>query len=287
MVSAAVSTVTLSKALGSPMYELDHDAGRQTGVPSEPQTIDLLDVPAKAASRGFYSFDLSVYHLPSIERGYLADLRAAFEEAKVELFQLLIDTGDVDSADPDARAAGVAHIKRWMDIAVELGARGVRYVPGDGEPRPETIRASGEAFRELADYAAERGLRPATENYRRFNLKAGDLLGVLEHCERDYGIIADFGNARGLDKYETLEAIMPRATSIHAWAEVDEKGDLISEDFQRCLTIARDNGFDGPIMLQSGYPVDVFQRTRDVWTRVDEMRDEVRSVFGDALLEGA
>lgn len=287
MVSAAVSTVTLTKALGSPMYELDSDTGQQTGVPSEPPSIDLLDVPAKAAAHGFHSFDLSVYHLPSIERGYLFDLRSAFEDAGVELFQLLIDTGDVDSADPDEQETGIAHIKGWMEIAVELGARGVRYVPGDGEPTPETIRASGEAFRELFDFAVDLGLKPATENYRRFNLKGADLLGVLQHAERDYGVIADFGNARGPDKYETLEAIMPRATSIHAWAEVDEKGDLISEDFQRCLTIARDNGFDGPIMLQSGYPVDVFQRTREVWTRVDEMREELRAVFGDALQEGA
>ena len=287
MVSAAVSTVTLMKALGKPMYEFDAATGQQAGEPVETATIDLLDVPAKAASRGFHSFDLSVYHLPSIERGYLADLRAAFEEATVELFQLLIDTGDVDSTDPDARDAGITHIKFWMDVAVELGATGVRYVPGDGEPMPETIRASGEAFRELADYAVACGLRPATENYRNFNMKSGDLLGVLEHAERDYGVIADFGNARGPDKYETLEAIMPLATSIHAWAEVDDNGDLISDDFRRCLTIARDNGFDGPIMLQYGYPVDVFENTREVWTRADEMRDEVRAVFGEALQEGA
>lgn len=287
MVRAAVSTVTLAKALGKPMYELDAGSGQQTGAPVEPATIDLLDIPAAAAARDFHSFDLSVYHLPSIERGYLADLRAAFAEANIELFQLLIDTGEVSNVDADVRNAGIAHIKFWMEIAVELGARGVRYVPGDGEPNPETIRASGEAFRELFDFAANLGLKPATENYRHFNMKAHDLLGVLEYCERDYGVIADFGNARGPDKFETLEKIMPRATSIHAWAEVDEKGDLISEDFQRCLTIARDNGFDGPIMLQSGYPVDVFETTREVWARVDEMRDEVRAVFGDELTNGA
>ncbi|MCY4063999.1 MAG: sugar phosphate isomerase/epimerase [Chloroflexi bacterium] len=287
MVSAAVSTVTLMKALGKPMYELDAARGQQTGAPVEPATIDLLDVPAKAAAHGFHEFDLSVYHLPSIERGYLADLRAAFEDAGVELFQLLIDTGDVDSADAGERNAGIAHIKRWMEIAVVLGARGVRYVPGDGEPTPETIRSSGEAFRELFDFATDLGLKPATENYRHFNLSAGNLLGVLEHSERDYGVIADFGNARGPNKYETLEAIMPRATSIHAWAEVDDKGNLISEDFRRCLTIARDNGFDGPIMLQYGYPVDVFENTREVWARASEMREEVRAVFGDAVSNGA
>ena len=231
MVCTAVSTVTLAKALGSPRYLLDADAGKQVGTVAQPPAIDLLDVPAAAAARGFHSFDLSVYHLPSIERGYLADLRSAFEAAKVELFQLLIDTGDVDSPDSDERGAGIAHIKRWMEIAVELGASGVRYVPGDSEATPATIRASAEAFRELADYAVECGLRPATENFRRFNLKADDLLAVLEGSERDYGVVADFGNARGPDKYETLEKIMPRATSIHAWAEVDENGDLNQRRF--------------------------------------------------------
>ena len=287
MVTAAVSTVTLAKALGSPLYEMDADTGQQVGSPAEPATIDLLDVPAAAASRGFHSFDLSVYHLPSIERSYLEDLRAAFKEAQVELFQLLIDTGEVASPDPDERVAGIKHIKRWMDIACALGATGVRYVPGDSEPTPESIRFSAEAFRDLADYAVECGLRPATENYRHFNMKADDLLAVVEQSAREYGLVADFGNARGPDKVETLEKLMPYATSIHAWAEVDENGDLISEDFQRCLTMARDNAFDGPIMLQSGYPVDVFQRTREVWTRVDEMRDEVRAVFADDLEEGA
>lgn len=287
MLSAAISTVTLAKALGNPRYYLDAVAGEQVGGGTEPPAIDLLDVPVAAAARGFRSFDLSVYHLPRIEREYLAELRSAFEDADVELFQLLIDTGDVDSTDAAEQRAGIGHIKGWMDIAVELGASGVRYVPGDKEATAETIRASAEAFRELADYAVECGLKPATENFRRFNLKADDLLAVLDRSERDYGLVADFGNARGPDKYETLEKIMPRATSIHAWAEVDEKGDLISEDFQRCLTMARDAGFDGPIMLQSGYPVDVFQRTRQVWTRVDEMRDEVRIVFGDAIQQGA
>ena len=287
MVSAAVSTVTLMKALGKPMYELDPATGQQAGEPVEPVNIDLLDVPATAASHDFYSFDLSNYHLPNVERTYLHELRAAFAEANVELFQLLIDTGDVDSVDPDERNAGIAHIKFWMEIAVVLGARGVRYVPGDGEPTPETIRTSGQAFRDLFDFAVGLGLKPATENYRNFNMKADDLLGVLEVSERDYGVIADFGNARGPKKYETLEAIMPCATSIHAWVEVDENGDLISEDFRRCLTIARDKGFDGPIMLQYGYPVDVFENTREVWARASEMREEVRAVFGDALSNGA
>ena len=54
----------------------------RSGLLSETPAIDLLDVPAASAARGFHSFDLSVYHLPSIDSSYLAELRAAFADAK-------------------------------------------------------------------------------------------------------------------------------------------------------------------------------------------------------------
>ena len=65
--------------------------------------LDLLDFPAKVAALGIHCVDLCIQHIPNIEPGYLAELRAAFESADVELYQLLIDLGEVASADP-ARA---------------------------------------------------------------------------------------------------------------------------------------------------------------------------------------
>ena len=163
-------------------------------------TLALLDVPATVAAHGIHTLDLCNQHIPSIETGYLAELRGAFTSAGVEPFQVLIDLGDVPSPDPQVSAAGMAMVKRWIELACELSAGDVRYVPGSNEPSPETMRLASEAFRELADYAVQYGIKPVTKNYKSMNQRAGTLLEIIERADREYGLIADFGNARVPDK---------------------------------------------------------------------------------------
>ena len=294
MVRVALSTASLhlEEALGHPWYELESD-GRSVvkavhpfiSAEAEiaPPTLELLEVPAEIAAHGLNTLDLCIQHIPSIDDSYLEELRFALKEAKVELFQLLIDLGDVTSPDSDERSAGIRITKRWMEIASELGAAGVRYVPGDSEPSPETIRLSAEAFRQLADYAVECGLKPATENYKTMTNKADDLLRILDLSDREYGVIADFGNARGPDKFDTLARLVPHATSIHAWGECEDDGTLNADDFRQCLNMVRDSGFAGPIMFLGAHPNEMYKRTRDLWGGIDELRQEVWAVFGENL----
>lgn len=288
MVRAGLSSFSLHlpDALGDPWFELDAGGKGVSGSWRGTPTLDLLDFPAEVAAHGINCVDLCIQHIPDIAPGYLADLRAAFESADVELYQLLIDLGEVASSDPDERSASIALTKRWMEIGAELGSTGVRYVPGDSKPTPETIRKSGEAFRELYDYCVECGLEPATENYKFFNNEADDLLQVLDIAERDYGLVADFGNANGPDKYDILEKLIPRATAIHQWVAIDDDGALNVEDSQRCLSMARDSGFDGPVMLLGGHPYQLYRETRAMWDAVDELRGEVQSVFEAAFHGG-
>ena len=80
-----------------------------------------------------------------------------------------------------------------------------------------------------------------------------------------------------------LEKLMPRATAIHQWVMVDEAGAINLDDSKRCLNMARDNGFDGPVMLLGGQPYDVYRGSRDLGEAVDELRGQVRAVFGADL----
>lgn len=282
MVRIALSTasVHLAEALGRPRYELAGEGKHVVKVAGEPSpTLDLIDVPATLAAHNIHTLDLCIQHIPTIEAGYLAELRDAFADAGVELFQLLIDLGDVSSPDPQVRDADMAMAKRWIEIAREVGAIGVRYVPGDSEPSPGTMQLAGKAFHELADYAIQCGIKPATENYKTMNQRAATLLEILDYSDLEYGLIADFGNARGPDKFDTLAQLLPRATSIHAWAEYDEAGTLNREEFRHCLTMARDSGFDGPIMLLGGLPAAIYKAKRDFWGGIDELRQEVSTLF--------
>ncbi len=283
MVRAGLSSFSLHlpDALGDPWFELDADGKSVSGTWHGTPTLDLLDFPAEVAAHGIHCVDLCIQHIPNIAPGYLAELRAAFQSANVELYQLLIDLGDIASRDRAEREASIALTKRWIEIAAELGASGVRYVPGDSKPQLETLPPISKAFRELYDHCVAYGVEPATENYKAFNKSAADLLLVLDLAERDYGVVADFGNARGPNKYATLAKLLPRASAIHQWVAIDADGNLDVADAQRCLNMARASGFDGPVMLLGGHPYQLYRDTRATSEAVAELRDQVRSVFVD------
>ena len=289
---AAVSSVTINRLLGFETFLFDDessnmvkapaiDSTRPDGWATKAPSHTLLELPAEIAAQGYDCYDLSMLHLPSIDRAYLAEARAAFEDAGVEIFQLLIDTGEVGSPDAQESSAGIEHTRFFIEVAAELGASGVRYVPGDSNPTPETMQATAAAFRELFDFAAERGLKPATENYRVFTNEADNLLQLVELSERDYGWIADSGNPKEWGDQKTFAKLLPGATSMHAWAPSTEDGRADMVEFRRCMTMARDAGFDGPIMLHGAYAMDNFAWAPDLWSGVEEFRAEVQAVFGE------
>lgn len=292
MVRPALSSVSVRKLEGWVTYLWDAEKAKQVPAPALDSTRpeawetatpshSLLELPAEMAAHGYDCYDLSMLNLPSVDRGYLAEVRAAFDDANVEIFQLLIDTGEVGSPDPGESSDGIDHTKFWIEIAAELGATGVRYVPGDSPATPENMGATAAAFRELYDFAQSYGLKVATENYRVFTTDADSLLQLVELSERDYGWIADTGNPKGPDKYDGLEKLFNGATSMHAWWLPKEDGNPDYEEFRRCLTMARDKGFDGPVMLHGVYGMYNFEWAPDLWAGIDAMRDEVLSVFGD------
>ena len=124
---AAVSTVTINRLLGFETYLPTPDNSKMIKAPAIDSTRpdgwetrapshSLLELPAEVAAQGYDCFDLSMLHLPSVERAYLADVRAAFEDAGVEIFQLLIDTGEIGSPDA-ARKQRRHHPHQVLDRA--------------------------------------------------------------------------------------------------------------------------------------------------------------------------
>ncbi|MYE79126.1 MAG: sugar phosphate isomerase/epimerase, partial [Chloroflexi bacterium] len=134
MIELAISSWTVHGALGAPWYEPDADGRMVNRAESQPAELSLLDLPAFIADEGIKLLEICNFHLPSLEDSYLARLRANIEAAGVTLVNLLVDTGNLSAADnaiwrPDIEAA-----KRWQDIAVKLGARGVRLDCGTDAP---------------------------------------------------------------------------------------------------------------------------------------------------------
>ncbi|MEZ4863373.1 MAG: TIM barrel protein [Caldilineaceae bacterium] len=242
----AVSTWSLHRTLGRlPSYGPEAN-GAAPSRAAAPTALPLLELPARLAAFGIHKVEICHFHLPSRELPYLHQLRNALEDAQVTLWQFLIDAGDITH--PEYAERDLAWIEGWIDVAVTLGATRARVSAGKSAPSRAALAASHAGLQRLADYAEKRGIRLMTENWQNLLIKPEYVFSVLDGLDQ-IGLLADFGNWSGPEKYDDLAAILPRAESTHAKAHFSAPGVMDQADYQRCLELCKEASFTGPYSL--------------------------------------
>jgi sugar phosphate isomerase/epimerase len=272
MPETSISTWSLHRGLG-PIYRAAADGSGRL----EPNggfgagDWPLLEVPAQLAERGIHSMEICHFHFPSVDAGYIAELRRALEFAGVQLFSVLIDGGDITHPEAAHREADLNWIRGWIGVAARCGARNVRVIAGDVPPDAEgrAVRLSASGLRQLSAYARDRGVRVMTENWHALTMSPKDLLALLDRLEGEVGLCVDFGNYKGPRKYDDLAAIMPRADSIHAKAHFPADRQMDRADFVQCLNLSRAAQFSGPYTM-------IFDGPGDEWRSLAMIQEEIR-----------
>jgi sugar phosphate isomerase/epimerase len=254
MPTLAVSSWSIRHSLG-PMYP-GLALTRGTEPPAEtfgPGTFALLDFPDAARAAGIGLLDICHFHFPCTDDAYLQTLTGRLTAADVQVLTLLIDEGDISAADPAIRERDLAQIREWVDVAARIGARAVRVVAGESsaDACAGAIRRSAEGLAALAKYAGARSVDVLTENWKALTMAPDNVLTILDAAGGTVGLCADFGNYRGPEKYDALQTILPRATTIHAHATAAwvEPGAADQGDLRRCLDLARAAAFTGAYVL--------------------------------------
>ncbi len=288
----STSSWSLHRSLGKPAVATPDSPPAAGPVPGA--QLSLLELPGRLAAAGIGTLEICHFHFPSTDAGYLAELKAAAQDAGVEIFSVLIDAGDITASDLDALARDLAWIRGWLDVAAAIGASHSRVIAGyasvardgfveqnGGDLRTHPIiRQSAANLRSLAAYGAVQGVQVITENFRSTAERADQILAILELCDGAVGTCADFGNfpstrsgqGKGPGKYDELAAIAPKSTSAHAKALYDGQGHPDQAEMERCLDVMAAAGFDGPISLIFDTP---FHRGEDEWDNLAVLREIV------------
>ncbi len=243
----SVSTWSLHRALGRPKIYGPEADGPQSAIPTSKPAFTLLELPARIAAAGIHTLEICHFHLPSCDPAYLHQLRSAIEAAGVELWELLIDAGDVTDAEHAAR--DITWIEGWLDVAGALGASRARVIAGKAEPSSAALTVSQNALSRLAKYAQGRGVRLMTENFYNLTSTPEAVLTLLDSLHGEVGLLADFGNWKGPQKYADLAQIFPRAEACHAKCHFTAPGQLERDDYIHCLELTRAADFAGPYTL--------------------------------------
>jgi hypothetical protein len=243
----SVSTWSLHRVIGAPQI-YGADCGH--AIPTETHgkgALSLLELPSHIAAFGIHTLELCHFHLPSLDKGYLTELRSALQAAHVDLFSLLIDEGDFTH--PDNSARDLAWVGSWLDVASHLGAKRARVIAGKAAPSQATLEMSVRGLRHLSAHAEDLGLRLMTENWYGLLSSPLSVHALFEKLEGKVGLCFDFGNWRGPDKYTHLQAIASYAESCHTKAFFASPYEMDKDDYVRCLDITRSAGFSGPYTL--------------------------------------
>lgn len=197
-------------------------------------------------------------HFPETSHQYLAGVKKLCAENFLTV-AMLSACGNFTMADDDERAAQVREMKKWIDIAVFMGAPCVRFFIGSpaeitegGAERSAKVIA---AVREFCDYAGERGIFMALENHGACT--ADFILKLLSDVDHPwFKLNLDIGNfppagAPGEEAYRSIERCLPFAVIMHGkFYKTDANGAATDYDWERILTMVEAAGFNGFISVE-------------------------------------
>ena len=198
--------------------------------------------------------DLNSGVLASYEPEYLERVSSAADKAGCVLTNLKINRTDIDigHADRAIRAKALAEVKCGIDGADRLGLRWARPLPRKERPDMEAFVA---AYRELADYAAKRGVQMLVENYGWMDSDPDAAAKLIQAVGRNIAACPDTGNWSDKEvRYAGLAKMFPLAVSCDFKAgKLGPEGEHTPWDLKKCFTIGWDAGFRGPWCLEHAH----------------------------------
>ncbi len=231
----------------------------------------LLELIALLPGHQIGTLEICHFHLPSTEPSYLETLKQSLQSAGVELFSILLDTGNIASSDPAQIAADDLLIRHWIGVAATLGAQRIRIDAGLEPPSVEVIAQSARRLQGFARIAVLSGVQVSTENWHITSQNPEALLEILERCAGTVGLCADTGNAEASsDKYQTLALLLPKASSVHFKPRYTPSGEIDMDDLEHCVRLIKEGNFDGVLTL-------IFDQKQNEWQGIARLREALQT----------
>jgi sugar phosphate isomerase/epimerase len=182
---------------------------------------------------------------------------------------------DFTVADAAARAADVAHVKRWVEVASKLGAPVLRVFDGralvKGPSREQMTGWVAEAFRECAAHGELHGVMIAYQNHDELLKTADEVLALREQVASSwFGLNVDVGSLRTADPYDEIARLAPYACTWQIKERLYRRGLEEKTDLRRLFGILKSAGYRGYAPIETLGPGDARDKLRRFLAEVRE-----------------
>jgi len=216
------------------------------------QAFTYANLIRMAAELGADGIDLTTYWLPDTSDQTLFGLKKLAYRSGVALYTIGI-RARMAQPTPELQAAEIELVRKWLDVAVRLGASHMRIFGGavpKGATEDQAVAWAVETLKRAAEDAGKKGVILVVEDDGGITTNADRTVEIVKKADSPWvGINLDIGNFPD-DGYRQIEMCAPYATNVHYKSEVHvaKKGE--STDVGRVLEILAKAGYRGYLALE-------------------------------------
>lgn len=180
------------------------------------------------------------------------ELRHLIEEAGLRV-SVLSTSQRFESPDPAVRAAAIERSKRFVELADDLGAIGIRVFGNDfpeGVPREEVVHYVGESLRQIGTFAEGTQVQVLLEMHGQFYYweYALGAVEIADHPHVSLNYNSDPRDLVGGSLAFVLGKVGPRLKHVHLHDLADE-----SFPYLELFRYLKNAGYQGYLSLEEGY----------------------------------
>lgn len=227
---------------------------RRPGAAAPSPSMTLEDFVDLCARLGLEGTELTSYYVPHpVSADYLRALRRRAFLLGLTVSGTAIGNTFTHPPGPE-RDKEIAHVKAWVDHAVDMGAPVIRIFAGEvqkGTTEEQARRWCIEAIQGCCEHAGKRGVILALENHGGIVTTADQLISIVREVRSEwFGVNWDSGNFRSADPYGELARAAPYAVTVQIKTQVGSPQGPREADLPRVIGILKNAGYRGFVALE-------------------------------------
>lgn len=183
----------------------------------EAKTMTYEKLIRYVSELGLDGMDTTAYWFPDTSDQTLASLRRTAYKQGVSLYSIAVRVR-LCQPTPELQRAEVENAKKWVDVAMKLGATHVRVFGGSvpkGATEAQAIGWAVEVLKRSAEYAGSQGIILGVEDDGGLTTTAEPTVEIVKQADSPWvGINLDTGNFPK-DGYSQVALCLPYAVAVH------------------------------------------------------------------------
>lgn len=234
--------------------------------PLSAKKTTLEEVMDFCVREGFDAIDLTGYYFPGYPEipsdAYIYQLKNKAHRAGLGISGTGIRNEFADP-DPVKRAAEVAFVKNWIEVAAKLGAPVIRIFSGKTLPagynREEVENWIVTCIKSCVVHGRQHGVIVALQNHNDFVKTADQAISILQKVNSEwFGLVLDTGSFVTEEPYHEIEKTTSWAVNWQIKEKLNYQGNVSDMNLDRLCDIIHASGYRGYLPIETLSPGDPF-----------------------------